>query len=255
VNGVGLQARLRSRQSATIGLIVLAFVVIGVVHAFVWSRMAPGIASKVLADGRWGQMPTASNQAFASVAIFAMLGLAVGIIGALLVWQVKAVRGPVGLSALLIGTLIGGAVAFVLAPMMASGVDPALVGATGSEVDVMAAPVLTAGTMSDLARALFYASMIVVPAAAAAFVYTFAVFLNDRGDLGRPAETSARPGPGLSEPQDPPTWPTAVQATPVPNGAVPNGALPNSGVPSGAVLNGPFGPVSGSTRPDPQPPR
>ncbi|RIJ76368.1 DUF2567 domain-containing protein [Nakamurella silvestris] len=218
-------AWLRTRQARTVAVVVAVGWVLGVAQAFAWSRLAPGIENKVLANGNWGQMPTASAHAFTSVAIFSLLGLGIGIIGAMVVWQIRSLRGPIGLAALLVGALGGGAIAFVLAPHLVSGVDPATVGPTGSEIMVIAAPVLTVGTMTTLGKALFFAALIVVTAAAASFVYTFAAFLSDRGDLGRsggardrhPVAATAVPFGAVG---------VAAPAGPVPNGTVPNGTAP-----------------------------
>lgn len=165
-------------QIRVAALVVLAGVVLGVVQAVGWSLLAPGAEVKVLANGGYGGLPTASAHNFTSVAIFTMTGLGIGIVGALVVWRLRSVRGVVGLGALLIGSLVSGLVGYYLAPHLVSGVDPATVGATGAEQVVLAAPVLDTPWVT------------VTQVAVAALIYTFAAFLSDRPDL---ESTTARP--------------------------------------------------------------
>ena len=172
-------------------LVIVVGWVLGLAQAVIWAQLAPGVASKVLPNGSWGQLPTESAHAFTSVAIFVCLGLIIGVVGGLVVWQIRMLRGIPGLAALLIGAIGSGGFAFLLAPGLVSGIDAATVGATGKEIVVVAAPVLDLGTMTDLGKFLFVLALILVQAAAGAFVYSFSAFLSDRGDLGRPARRPA----------------------------------------------------------------
>ena len=62
---------MRRRGPAVVG----ALVVIGVLQGVVWACVAPGVPYKVLADGRFGALPTTSTYYFVDVAIFALSGM------------------------------------------------------------------------------------------------------------------------------------------------------------------------------------
>jgi hypothetical protein len=148
-------------------------VIAGVVQGMVWAFVAPGIPYQVLADGRYGGLPTTSTYHFVDVAVFALSGIAIGIVLAVGAWLARAARGWQLLVALVGGSLLGATIAWAIGAWMAPGTDPASVGATGAGSIVIAPP--STGTML----------VVLAQPAFAAAVYTFLVAWNGHPDLGR----------------------------------------------------------------------
>jgi hypothetical protein len=146
---------------------------IGVVQGAVWALVAPGIPYQVLADGRFGPLPTTSTYHFVDVAIFALSGMVIGIVLAAGSWQVRVARGWLMLLAVVGGSLAGALIGWGIGVLFAPGVDPASVGVSTADSIVTAAP--TTGT---------FLVVLAQPALAAA-VYTFLAAWNGHPDLDR----------------------------------------------------------------------
>ena len=144
---------------------------VGVAQGLLWAFLAPGIPYKVLADGRYGALPTTSTYHFVDVAVFALSGMVIGILLAVGLWQFRATRGWQGLLALVAGSLLGALTAYGVGLLVAPGTDPATVGAGPADV-IVSAPPDTGTILVVLAQ----------PAVAAA-VYTFLVAWNGNPDL------------------------------------------------------------------------
>ncbi len=160
---------------AILGMLGLC-VVIGLIQGAAWAFLAPGIPYKVLADGRFGALPTTSTYHFVDVAIFALSGMAIGILLAAGAWQVRSTRGWQLLVALVGGSLLGSLIAWSVGAAFAPGVDPASVGAGPADSIVIAPP--TMGTIL----------VVLAQPALAAAVYTFLVAWNGHPDLDRHEE-------------------------------------------------------------------
>jgi hypothetical protein len=152
---------------------------VGVLQGILWAFIAPGVPYKVFADGHYGALPTTSTYHFVDVAVFALTGIAIGILLAVAGWQLRTARGPQLLLALAGGSLLGALIAWGIGILLAPGVDPASVGATAAD-SIVVAPPATGTILVVLAQ----------PALAAA-VYTFLVGWNSHPDLGRPALAAA----------------------------------------------------------------
>ena len=146
---------------------------IGVVQGAVWALVAPGIPYQVLADGRFGPLPTTSTYHFVDVAVFALSGMVIGIVLAAGSWQVRVARGWKMLLAVVGGSLAGALIGWGIGVLFAPGVDPASVGVSTADSIVTAAP--TTGT---------FLVVLAQPALAAA-VYTFLAAWNGHPDLDR----------------------------------------------------------------------
>ncbi|HZM66365.1 MAG TPA: DUF2567 domain-containing protein [Nakamurella sp.] len=146
---------------------------IGVVQGAVWALVAPGIPYQVLADGRFGPLPTTSTYHFVDVAVFALSGMVIGIVLAAGSWQVRVARGWQMLLAVVGGSLAGALIGWGIGVLFAPGVDPASVGVSTADSIVTAAP--TTGT---------FLVVLAQPALAAA-VYTFLAAWNGHPDLDR----------------------------------------------------------------------
>ena len=147
---------------------------IGVVQGAVWALVAPGIPYQVLADGRFGPLPTTSTYHFVGAAMFALSGMVIGIVVAAAAWQFRAARGWQMLVTVVGGSLVGATVGWLLGEVLAGGVDPATVGATAAD-SIVTAPATT-GT----------ALVVVAQPALAAAVYTFMAAWNGHPTLDRP---------------------------------------------------------------------
>ena len=154
-------------------IVVAVCVVLGVAQGVIWAFTAPGIPYQVLADGRFGALPTTSTYHFVDVAVFALSGIALGILLAVGTWQARSVRGWQVLLALAGGSLLGALIAWLVGGWIAPGTDPASVGASAADSIVNAPP--TTGTIL----------VVLAQPAVAAAVYTFLVAWNGHPDLGR----------------------------------------------------------------------
>lgn len=154
--------------------ILATCVLVGVVQGVLWAFLAPGIPYKVLADGRYGGLPTTSTYYFVDVAVFALSGAVIGILLAVALWQVRSVRGWQSLLTLVGGSLLGALIAWGIGILVAPGTDPATVGPSAADSIVTAPP--TTGTIL----------VVLAQPALAAAVYTFLVAWNGHPTLDRP---------------------------------------------------------------------
>ena len=156
-------------------MIVLgALLVLGVLQGLLWAAVAPGVPYKVLADGRFGPLPTTSTYYFVAAAIFALSGMVIGIVAAVAAWQVRSARGWQMLVTVVGGSLVGATVGWLVGELLAGGVDPATIGPTATD-SIVTAPATTGTALVVLAQP-----------ALAATVYTFLAAWNGHPTLDRP---------------------------------------------------------------------
>lgn len=175
--------RLRRSGRRVRAILVAVAVLLGVVQAVVWSMVAPTQRVKVYADGSWASLPTSDWHPFDAVAIFAFSAAALGLILAIAAWRIRAIRGVATLVAVLIGAVLGTAVAYGLATLLAHGIDPATVGATGKE------------SIVEVASGVGTPLVLAVQPLVSALVYTFLAAWDGRPDLGAPRQRLAAPAP------------------------------------------------------------
>lgn len=156
-------------------VVVGVCLIAGVLQGLIWAFLAPGVPYKVLADGRYGALPTTTSYRFVSLALFCWLGIIVGLLTALGAWRVVAARGWRMVLVLVGGCAVGALIAWGLGVLVAPGTDPASVGATSADSIVVAPP--TTGTILA----------VLAQPAVAALVYLFLVAWDGRPDLGRPS--------------------------------------------------------------------
>jgi hypothetical protein len=169
--------------------VVAGLTVAGALTGALWAWLAPPIHS-VVALTKSGERIKASlgNEAdhffVAAFLIVGMLGV-LAVVAAVLLWQWRAHRGPVMVTALTSG-LAAGAVA-------AAGVGAALVHWRYGAIDIAGAPVSPEHRVHYVieAPAVFFghsplqiAASILLPAAAAALVYALMAVSTQRDDLG-----------------------------------------------------------------------
>ncbi|AZI57804.1 DUF2567 domain-containing protein [Nakamurella antarctica] len=162
-------------------LIILGAIAVGAVHGLVWSFLAPGSKYKVFTDGTFAMLPTESLNRFTDFAIFALLGLAVGVVGAAALWHLRPYRGYPMLVVVTASAALASVQAGLVGQWAASGTAPSSIGPSKTESIVTAPPVLTGWPM------------LLAGPAAAVLVYTFLVAWNGLPELGRPAEAESLP--------------------------------------------------------------
>lgn len=165
---------LRYRRHATFArcALVLVAAALGLVQGLVWASIAPTAQVKVFADGSYLSLPTADYHLFVGLALFACAGAAVGVILGVAAWRVRAIRGAATLAVVFGASVVGSALAYGSAMLAAPGINPADIGATGSESIVHAAATL-GSPLVMLAEPLL-----------AVGVYTFLAAWDGRADLG-----------------------------------------------------------------------
>jgi len=182
-------ARPRTSRRRAVAIVVAGVTVAGALTGALWAWLAPPIHS-VVAMTKSGERIKASlgNEAdhffVAAFLIVGMLGV-LAVVAAVLLWQWRAHRGPVMVTALTSG-LAAGAVAAV-------GVGAALVHWRYGAIDIAGAPVSPEHRVHYVieAPAVFFghsplqiAASILLPAAAAALVYALMAVSTQRDDLG-----------------------------------------------------------------------
>ena len=147
-------------RAAAIAIVVC--VVVGAVGALVWGFAAPPEHLIVVAPDRGAALTGESAHQFDSVAIFACIAAAIGILTAAAVWQWRAVRGPVLFAGLLIGSGAGAATMYFAGELVARlrfphvdspAVDQiiAVAPTVGTYVVLLVAPLLTSFTVLVMA--------------------------------------------------------------------------------------------------------
>ncbi|WP_051024516.1 DUF2567 domain-containing protein [Nocardia aobensis] len=87
--------------------IVAAVLVVSIIGGGVWAMLAPTEKVFVVEPGSGMALTGESAHRFDAVAIFACVGLVTGLLSAAAVWRRRAIRGPIMLVSLLIGSLAG----------------------------------------------------------------------------------------------------------------------------------------------------
>lgn len=146
---------------------------LGLPLAWGWARLAPPQLSVVQADGTLGALPPESQHRFDDLALFVLLGLAVGALSAVAVWLLRQRRGPLTLLALAAGSLIAAWLAMRTGLSFAEGRYAEAVRAAAPNDVVAAVPRLESRWV------------LVAQPLAAVLAYSVAAAINGMDDLGR----------------------------------------------------------------------
>ena len=155
-------------------VVVLALVgLLGLPLAWIWSRLAPPQLSLVQDDGSFTPLPPESQHRFDDLALFALLGLAAGVLSAVAVWLFRRHRGALALLALAAGSLIAAWLAMRIGLWFVDGryADAVRAAAPGSVVPV--GPRLESPWV------------LVAQPLAATLAYSVATAVDGQDDLGR----------------------------------------------------------------------
>ena len=145
-------------------VLLAAGAALGAVLGVVWSVLAPGQRFVVIDATTAATLPTESEHVFVDAALFALVGLAAGLISAVALWRVRRLRGPATLLVLVGASLVAAAVAYLVGPALVGPPDTA--GAQPGDV-VTAAPQLRTWLVllgQPFGAALGYGSAVAVSA-------------------------------------------------------------------------------------------
>jgi len=171
-----------ARRDAVIGgCVATAFVVLGVVLALLWFRLAPAELSVVLRDGSTAPLPTESDHRFDGEALFALMGFGGGLVSGTALWQWRSHRGPVLLVAGVAVSLLSAWVAYRCGLLLAT--PPTAPG--------------PAGTLVALPPVLGSAIVVVAQPLGAALAYATAVSFSGDVHLGQRVNSEAQPDEAL----------------------------------------------------------
>ncbi len=156
------------------GVVVAVAVVLAVVQGVLWSSIAPGVQYQVFSNQTWAPLPTETQHIFVAFAIFALSGMVVGVLLALVGWLFADHRGPAMIGVVGLAAFAGSLLARRVGGWWRSGTDPASVAATLGAQEIVTAPAVLTG----------WAGYLAAPTAAV-IVYTFLVSWNGLPNLGR----------------------------------------------------------------------
>jgi hypothetical protein len=173
------------REARAALVLVVLFAVVGAGVAVAWLQLAPRLGFRVVAPNSPEPVAAEQEQFFATDGWFTMLTLLVGMLGAVLAWRVRGLRGPVGMVAVCAGGLVGAVVTWRLGLLIA----PAPTSEQLQQVGRIVYPAL---------RLRATAALMVEPLAAVGG-YLLLVGFSSRNDLGRadggPQPVAPPPGP------------------------------------------------------------
>ncbi|MGV0742733.1 DUF2567 domain-containing protein [Mycolicibacterium sp. XJ870] len=199
----------RISRSRAVVIVVVALTIAGALFGVLWAWLAPPIRG-VVALTRSGErihayLGSESDHFFTAAFMFVGLLVVLAVVSAVALWQWRAHRGPVLLTALAVGCAAAAAAA--------AGVGAALVHRRYGTLDIAGAPVTPEDRVHYVVEAapvffghtpLQLAATILFPAAMAALAYALIAVSTPRDDLGAwpPAETPVYPAlpPAVSPP-------------------------------------------------------
>jgi hypothetical protein len=88
-------------------LVVVLLAVVGALVALLWWQVAPRLGFKIVSPNNPAPVTAEQEQFFATDGLYIVFTLVVGIAATLLAWRFKVLRGPLGLIALAVGSLLG----------------------------------------------------------------------------------------------------------------------------------------------------
>ncbi len=144
----------------------------GVAVGWLWSRLAPGQLAQVVEDGKLVALRSESYHRFDDLVLFLLLAIAAGVVTGAAVWSLRERRGPVVMTA----AVLGSAVACWLA---------AQVGLSWAEARYALDGAPALGDVITLAPRLESSWTVVAWPLGTAFTYGIAAAWNGRDDLGR----------------------------------------------------------------------
>lgn len=169
---------------------------LGAVGGIVWGVVVPGVTGVVVRPDVVEQLPADVGHRFDAIALYASVSAVVGVAGAIIVWSVHVLRGPLAAALVTTGGLVGSAIGVwtggLVARLLHPGRSDAPVGRyvtsapslrlTGARLD------LAGGLDASLVVGMSWAVVVVAPAAGL-LVILVRMVLSDRPDLNVPDGT------------------------------------------------------------------
>lgn len=146
--------------------------VLGIPLGWVWSLLAPPERVRVFDGGQLVPLQLESWHRFDALAVYALLGLATGVVTGAAVWMLRERRGPV----IMIAAVLGG----LLAAWLGTQIGVAF---ANSAYAIVTAPAV--GDVIERAPRIESMWVLVAQPLATALVYGLAAGWNGRDDLGR----------------------------------------------------------------------
>ncbi|HVV08759.1 DUF2567 domain-containing protein [Amycolatopsis sp.] len=145
---------------------------VGIPLGWLWSRLAPAERVRVFDGGQLIPLQLESWHRFDGLAIYALLGLAAGVVTGAIVWLLRERRGPVIMIAAVLGAVLSGWLGVTMGEAFVSGAYA-----------VSGAPKV--GDVLDKAPQLESWWVLVAQPLATALTYGLLAGWNGRDDLGR----------------------------------------------------------------------
>lgn len=180
-------------------VVVLAVLLgLGAVAGVVWGLVVPGVTGVVVAPGRAGSLGADTGHRFDAIALFACISMVVGVLAGVVVWSVRALRGPLGAVLVVVGTIAGGALGAWLGGLVAHARHPGPGGAAVGGYFTSAPGLRLSGAQLDLTGGLdisvgvgmSWAVLVVAPAVGLVVVLV-RILAARSPDLDVPAEPAA----------------------------------------------------------------
>jgi len=112
------------RELATALAALAAFALLGAALALLWVRLAPRLEFRVVQAGRAVPVVPEAEEYIAADGRFVLITLAAGLVAGLACWLVRRGRGPVVLTAVALGGLLGAVVTWRLGVWLEPGYHP-----------------------------------------------------------------------------------------------------------------------------------
>ncbi|MBT0565222.1 DUF2567 domain-containing protein [Williamsia sp. CHRR-6] len=90
-----------------IAVVTGVLLLLGSLGGVVWGLITPGVAGVVIATDRVSDLTADTVHRFDAIAFYACISAVVGVISAVIVWSVRAVRGPIGVLVLVLAGAAG----------------------------------------------------------------------------------------------------------------------------------------------------
>lgn len=115
---------LTRRDVSAAALVTAVLAVVGVAQGWLWSVVAPPELVIVLSDHSVVALPDEGQHRFDAMAMFLLIGLAVGLVAGIVAWWWRSRRGPLMVVGLAAGATLGAVVAMVIGGVLAAGGYP-----------------------------------------------------------------------------------------------------------------------------------
>ncbi|WP_162958407.1 DUF2567 domain-containing protein [Nocardia yunnanensis] len=115
----GLRVDVLMREARAAAVVFAALVAVSAAAGVVWALLAPAEQLLVVEPDRGAALTGESMHRFDALALFVLIGIAVGVVGTAAAWRWRRVRGPILLCGILFGSLAGAFAAKIVGEALA----------------------------------------------------------------------------------------------------------------------------------------